>query len=119
MQSTEKKDQLESLKDKINNEEFIDKNIIKLHKDLCNINKSLFMVEKEQELINNCTKVLKMKKCRSAKKFELIIKKEEKMLTIRASMEKNRKIINNKKKKDSINLERQKTKNTCIKTQRE
>ena len=105
----------ESARDKVNNEEFIEDSIEQLNKYLSDLKKDRQRTEKDEKLLNYRNKILNMEENKAAKKLELVAKNQEKKQKIRVNMNKDRKIMEDKKRNDLINLEKQKNKNSNLK----
>ena len=105
----------ESARDKVNNQEFIEDSIEQLNKYLSDLKKDRQRTEKDEKLLNYRNKILNMEENKAAKKLELVAKNQEKKKIIRVNMNKDRKIMEDKKRSDLINLEKQKNKNSNLK----
>ena len=118
MQSNPKVEkEVESVKDKENNDIFLEDSIEQLNKYLSDLKKDRQRTEKDEKLLNYRNKVLNMEENKVAKKLENVQKHQEKKEKIRVNINHDKKIMQEKKKNDLINLERQRTKNSTIKSE--
>ena len=119
MQSNQKVEkEAQSVKDKAsNNEEFLDDSIEQLNRYLSDLKKDRQRTEKDEKLLNYRNRILNMEESKAAKKLELVAKNQEKKERIRVNMKNDKKIMQQKRQNDLINLEKQKNKNSTIKNE--
>ena len=106
-----------SAKDKENNEFYLEDSIEQLNKYLSDLKKDRQRTEKDEKLLNYRNKVLNMEENKVAKKVENVQKNQEKKEKIRVNINNDKKIMQEKKKNDLINLQKQRTKNSNIKSE--
>ena len=116
MKSSKKaeKDQ-ESAKDKENKDDFIEDSIEKLNKYLSSLKKDRQRTERDEKMRKYRNNILNMEENKASKKLEIATKKIEKKEKIRINMSYDKKKMQEKKKNDLINLEKQKNKNSNLK----
>ena len=107
----------ESTRDKDNKEELLEDSIEQLNKYLSDLKKDRQRTEKDQQLLNYRNKILNYEESKAAKKLELVAKNQEKKEKIRVNIDKDKKIMQDKKKNDMAKLEKQKSKNSTMKTE--
>ena len=109
--------QRESANENENKEEILEDSIEQLNKYLSDLKKDRQKTEKDEQMLNYRNKILNYEENKAAKKLELVAKNQEKKEQIRVNINKDKEIMQEKKKKDIVNLEKQKSKNTNMKNE--
>lgn len=101
-----------------------DKKIKDIKEDLETLNKFLFELrkkrrnsEKFEKQLSKRRRILNNEESKCSKRYEIIEKNKENKEKIKVNLLRNKELLEMKKRKDEINLEKQKTKNTTLKTE--
>ncbi len=118
MKSNKKNEKEEgSAKPQDSKEDFIEDSIEQLNKYLSDLKKDRQRTEKDERLLQYRNNILNMEENKAAKKLENAAKNQEKKDKIRVNINKDKKVMLEKKKSDLANLEKQKNKNSNMKNE--